>query len=146
LHFIGVIFFNYLAVFGGFFQIAINGSFSKNTHNGDVEWVTWGKRKEEPDRSFPNGRWARLDSVKDGRWERFHPQPVLVPAQAFMEKDHERKSHLVDVAPGQAIQGLLAKHNDETRIYVVTTDTSTEYDWIHDRWPRLVELSEKSIL
>jgi putative SOS response-associated peptidase YedK len=109
--------------------------------DGDVEWVTWGKRKEEPDRFFPNGGWARLDSVKCGKWERFNPQPVLLPAQSFMEKDHERKSHWIDVVPRQAIQGLLAKHSDETRVYVVTMDTPAEFGWIHDRWPRLVELN-----
>jgi putative SOS response-associated peptidase YedK len=109
--------------------------------DGDVEWVTWGKRKEEAVNNFPNGGWARLDSVKSGKWERFHPQPVLLPVQAFMEKDHERKSHWINVMPGHAIQGLLANHENEIRLYVVTADTPAEYNWIHDRWPQLVELN-----
>lgn len=112
--------------------------------DGDVEWITWGKRKEETNRSFPNGGWARLDSVKNGKWERFHPQPVLLAAQAFMEKDKERKSHWIDLLPGQTIQGLLASHENEIRLYVVTTDTPAEYDWIHDRWPRLVDNSPRT--
>jgi putative SOS response-associated peptidase YedK len=109
--------------------------------DGDVEWVTWGKRKEEPDRFFALGGWARLDSINEGKWKRFHPKPVLIPVQSYMEKDHEKKSHWFNVLPEQVIQGLLAHHDDEARVYVVTIDTPVEYQWIHDRWPRLVNLS-----
>jgi len=109
--------------------------------DGEIAWVTWGKRKEEPDHVFAPGGWARMDSIKEGKWQRFHPRPVLLPVQSFMEKDHERQSHWIDVPPGQVMQGLLATRDDQTRVYVVTTDTPAEYHWIHDRWPRLVDLS-----
>jgi putative SOS response-associated peptidase YedK len=109
--------------------------------DGDVEWVTWGKRKEEPVQGFPNGGWARLDSINEGKWKRFHPKPVLLPVQSFMEKDHERKSHWIEVPQGEVVQGLLANFTDQSRLYVVTTDTPDEYHWIHDRWPRLVKLT-----
>ena len=59
--------------------------------NGEVEWLKWGKRKEEPDRYFTEGGWARLTSIKEGRWARFEPSPVLLPVNAFMEKDHDKK-------------------------------------------------------
>jgi len=111
--------------------------------DGDVEWVVWGKRNEEPDRFFALGGWARLESVKEGKWKRFHPTPVLLPVRSFLEKDHERKSHWFDIPPGQVIQGLLANHGEETRVYVVTIDTPAEYHYIHDRWPRLVELNKE---
>lgn len=107
--------------------------------DGDIEWVTWGKRKEEDAPFFAPGGWARLDSINEGKWKRFHPKPVLLPLQSFMEKDHERQSHWIDVPSGQVIQGLLASHESEARVYVVTTDTPAEYHWIHDRWPRLVD-------
>lgn len=111
--------------------------------DGDVEWVAWGKRKEEPAECFVNGGWARLDSIKQGKWKRFHPQPVILPVQSFMEKDHDRKSHWIDVPEGQAIQGLVAHVDDQIRLYVVTMDTPEEYQWVHDRWPRLVENKTK---
>ena len=111
--------------------------------NGEIEWVTWGKRKEEPERFFAPGGWARLDSVQAGKWQRFHPRPVLLPVQSFMEKDHERQSHWIDVPAGQLMQGLLATHEDQARVYVVTTDTPAEYHWIHDRWPRLVQPADQ---
>jgi hypothetical protein len=108
---------------------------------GDIEWVVWGKRKEEPVQGFPNGGWARLDSIQSGKWEHYHPRPVVLAVQSFMEKDHDRKSHWIEVPQGEAIQGLLAQVHGECRLYDVTEDTPAEYHWIHDRWPRLVKLS-----
>ena len=52
-----------------------------------------GKPKEEIDKYFINGGWARLDSIKAGKWEYCHPKPVLIPVQSFMEKDLDKKSH-----------------------------------------------------
>ena len=109
--------------------------------NGEVEWGTWGKRKEEDDRYFVNGGWARLDSINDGKWARYDPKPVLLPVQYFMEKDHERNSHWFEVLPGELLQGLITVHNDQARVYVVTTDTPPEYSYIHDRSPRIVHRS-----
>ncbi|MEQ1599148.1 MAG: hypothetical protein ABL880_07260 [Methylotenera sp.] len=107
--------------------------------SGEIEWVTWGRRKEENVPYFPNGGWARLDSIYEGKWQRFHPIPVLVPVNAFMEKDHEKVSHWFDVKPDEVIQGLMTIHDDTARVYVVTTDTPPEYSYIHDRWPRVIQ-------
>lgn len=108
--------------------------------SGGVTWVTWGNRKKEANRDFPNGGWARLDSIKAGKWKPWHPRPVLIFADQFMEKDHEEKSHWIELDKKMAIQGLLAERKEEQRVYVVTVDTPPEYAWIHDRWPRLVRL------
>src|SRR5665647_449509 len=90
--------------------------------DGGIDWVKWGKRKEEDVRFFPNGGWARLDSIKLGKWDRYNPMPVLLPINWFMEKDHEKKSHWFEAKPDEVIQGLLSTHDDEARVYVVTTD------------------------
>ena len=108
--------------------------------SGDIEWVTWGKRKEENEPYFPNGGWARLDSIKAGKWERFHPTPVMIPVQSFMEKDSEKVSHWFDMKLDEVIQGLVTIHNDIARVYVVTTDTPSEFSFIHDRWPRIIQI------
>lgn len=113
--------------------------------DGEIEWVKWGRRKEEVTRSFIQGGWARIDSIRKGKWERFHPKPVLLGVQAFMEKDDQRTSHWINVPEDKAIQGLLATVDDETRLYVVTEDTPPEYAWVHDRWPRLVNIETKDI-
>ena len=112
--------------------------------SGEIEWVTWGKRKEENAPHFPNGGWARLDSIKEGKWQRFHPTPVLLPVNSFMEKDHEKVSHWFDLKSDEVIQGLLTVHEDIARVYVVTTDTPAEFSYIHDRWPRVIQRSNQA--
>lgn len=112
--------------------------------SGEIEWVTWGKRKEENAPYFPNGGWARLDSIKEGKWQRFHPTPVLLPVNAFMEKDHEKVSHWFDLKSDEVIQGLLTIHEDAARVYVVTTDTPQEFSFIHDRWPRVIQRNNQA--
>jgi putative SOS response-associated peptidase YedK len=107
--------------------------------DGEIEWVSWGKRKEETISYFPNGGWARLDSIQAGKWQRYQPTPVLLPVNAFMEKDGEKASHWFEMKPDEVIQGLLAVHNDVAKVYVVTTDTPPEFSYIHDRWPRIIQ-------
>ena len=107
--------------------------------DGEIEWITWGKRTEETAPQFPDGGWARLDSIKQGKWQRYQPRPVLLPVHSFMEKDHDKASHWFDLQAGELLQGLLAIQNDIRRVYVVTTDTPDEYSFIHDCWPRVVK-------
>jgi len=63
--------------------------------DGHVTWITWGRRKDEPIGKFPNGGWARLDSIKSGRWKPWHPRPVLIAANQFMEKGHNNQSRWI---------------------------------------------------
>lgn len=106
--------------------------------NGEVYWVEWGNRDTGRD-LLPNGGWARLDSIGSGKWKPWHPRPVIIPVDSFMEKDEERNSHWIPVDSPMVIQGLLAERNKQLRVYVVTVDTPPEYAWIHDRFPRLVK-------
>lgn len=83
---------------------------------------------------FPNGGWARLDSIKEFKWQRYQPKPVLLPVHAFMEKDGAKVSHWFDMKPDEMLQGLLTIHDDIARVYVVITDnTPPEFSYIHDR-------------
>lgn len=100
----------------------------------------WGRRKDQDPGRFPNGGWARIESIKMGKWKPWHPRPVLIAADSFMEKDHEKQTHWIPLNTKMVIQGLLAERNGELRVYVVTVNTPPEYHWIHDRWPRLVKL------
>jgi len=109
--------------------------------SGGVTWVTWGRRQNEAIGQFPNGGWARLDSIKAGKWKPWHPKPVLIIVDQFMEKDHDGQTHWIELDKKMAIQGLLAERKKEQRVYVVTIDTPLENAWIHDRWPRLVRLN-----
>ncbi len=108
--------------------------------DGEVEWVKWGRRKEEATKNFVQGGWARKDSIRKGKWARFNPKPVLLGVQEFMEKDEQRTSHWIVVPQGKAIQAIIATVGEETRLYVVTEDTPPEYTWVHDRWPHIVDI------
>jgi hypothetical protein len=104
---------------------------------GEVAWRPWGRRESEP-APLPQGGWARLESIKNGKWERYAPRAVLIPVQRFMEKDRAGRSHWFDVPADAMIQGLLAVSGAEERVYVVTVAVPAEHAAIHDRWPRLV--------
>jgi len=45
--------------------------------------------------------------------------------------------HWYDLTRGQWIQGLVARHRQERRLYVVTLEPEME-DAIHTRWPRIM--------
>jgi len=81
--------------------------------NGLATWVTWGRREKEAIGRFPNGGWARLDSIKSGKWKPWRPRPVLIPADQFMEKDQSNQSHWMELDKSMAIQGLLAERKEE---------------------------------
>ena len=109
--------------------------------DGIVINLPWGARREESNGGvrWPAGGWARLESVKSGRWKAYHPVPVKIPARGYMEKDAEGKSHWFRLQPGEYIQGLVATIGDERRIYVITVTPPAEFAHIHDRWPRIVK-------
>ena len=88
---------------------------------------------------LPTLGFSRLDSLKEGKWQRYQPRPVLLPIQSFMEKDTEKVSHWFDMKAGEVVQGLLNVHDGSARVYVVTTDTPAEFSYIHDRWPRVIQ-------
>jgi len=112
--------------------------------DGDVILMPWGRRQSQTG-SLPMGGWARLDSIYGGRWDKYFPKPVKIPALSFMEKDFEGQPHWYDLNKGQYIQGLLAKDNNELRIYVVTIEPEVEDSSIHERWVRVVQNGDKRL-
>lgn len=105
--------------------------------SGTVTWLPWGRRESEAI-ALPQGGWARLESVQSGTWDKYHPRAVLIPAARFMEKDHDGHSRWYEVPENEWLQGLVIRHSDEPRVYVVTLAPPQELAAIHDRWPRLV--------
>jgi putative SOS response-associated peptidase YedK len=111
--------------------------------DGSLSLVPWGRRENE-NIDLPRGGWARLESIRAGKWRRYRPRPVLIAVERFMEKDRSGRSHWYAVPPGYSIQGLLAHDGDEQRVYVVTTaPPGSEAAAVHDRWPRLVTKLEE---
>ena len=108
--------------------------------SGEIGLYTWGRRREECNQTFPFGGWARHESIKQGIWEKYHPVPVKIPVQKFMEKDDLGVSHWFDLQAGEFIQGLLANIGDKQRVYVVTVHPEDEHA-VHERWPRILSKS-----
>ena len=96
----------------------------------------YGRRQDQAGR-LPLGGWARLESIYEGRWDRWSPRPVKLMVSQFMEKDIEGHSHWFDLTPGKWVQGLVARWESEQRVYVVTI-TPELADAIHERWPRIL--------
>jgi hypothetical protein len=107
--------------------------------------LPWGRRQNQTG-SLPLGGWARLESIHMGRWDRFFPKPVKIPVLSFMEKDFEGIPHWYDLNKGQYIQGLLARDNNEQRLYVVTIEPELDDANIHRRRPRVVQAGENRML
>lgn len=106
--------------------------------DGGYELLPWGRRQEQPG-ELPPGGWARLDSIKQGRWERYDPKPVRLAVEEFMEKDRSGHAHWYRLAAGEWLQGLVATRGPEQRVYVVTlAPTDALQRAIHARWPRVV--------
>lgn len=106
------------------------------TKNSDITLLPWGRRKHQAGH-LPLGGWAWLDAIYQGRWDAWRPVPVKLAIQRFMEKDLENNAHWYDLAKGQYIQGLVARHQHEQRLYVVLVMPELE-DAIHNRWPRII--------
>lgn len=100
--------------------------------------LPWGRREEQGG-TLPPGGWARLDSIKQGRWDRYDPRPVRLAVEEFMEKDHAGRSYWYPLEAGQWLQGLVATRGEEQRVYVVTpVPTGPARRALHERWPRIV--------
>jgi len=106
------------------------------TRAGSIKTLVWGRRREQAG-ILPLGGWARLDSIYAGRWDRWFPVAVKIPVKSFMEKDLEGHSHWFDLTRGQWIQGLVARYQQERRVYVVTIEPELP-EAVHERWPRIM--------
>ena len=80
--------------------------------DGEVVWVPWGRRREQAGKG-PAGGWARLSSIDEGKWGKYGPTRVRIPASRFMEKDEEKVSHWFDLQDGQAIEGLVVGDGEQ---------------------------------
>lgn len=113
--------------------------------NGQLEWITWGRRKGEPGNG-PQGGWARADTIARGGWAKYRPILALALVQRFMEKEGtadskgKRASHWFDVPTRDALECLIHDDGGRRRAYIVTTTPPAEYQWIHDRWPQMARL------
>lgn len=102
-------------------------------------WLPWGRRKEEPG-AWPEGGWARMESLGKAYWTRWDPVEVVIHPLRWMEKDPRRKSWWFDLEPGTGILCLRLEKAPGTPVYVVTEAATGDFATdIHDRIPRIVQ-------
>jgi hypothetical protein len=104
--------------------------------NGNIAWLSWGRRKHENGGNLPPGSSAPLHTVRAGEWAQFNPRPVLIPASAYMEQDHQGRRHWFPLAHNMMIQGLVASVENAQRLYIVTIETPHEIAPDSDGQPR----------
>jgi len=107
--------------------------------DGTTELYDWGRRENQAGK-LPLGGWARLESIKSGKWEYTHPTPCKIIVDSFMEKDQNKNSVWFDMEPDTFIQGLYAHLGDEQKLYVVTVEPKDELKVIHNRFPRIIKV------
>lgn len=110
--------------------------------NGKTVLVTWGRRGHE-NSEMPLGGWARLASIRQHkRWDLYLPKPVQIPVEKFMEKDFEGSTCWYEVTRGKYLQGLIAREEEEYRVYIVTIDPE-DLSNAHYRWPHIVTAPQR---
>ncbi|MBK8726659.1 MAG: hypothetical protein IPL96_11620 [Holophagaceae bacterium] len=102
-------------------------------------WLPWGRRKEEPG-GWPEGGWARGESLAKAYWTRWAPAEVVIHPARWMEKDPARKSWWFEMEPGTGILCLRLDRAPGTPLYVVTDPATGDFAVeIHSRIPRIVQ-------
>lgn len=105
-----------------------------------LEFIQWGRRQGEPaEGDVPVTGWARLISLKEGKWNRYRPRRVKIPALRWMEKDGQKQSHWFEMAPNRCILGVEIESAGQKYVYVVTRPSEGEFAAVHDRMPMLTE-------
>ncbi|HJV91239.1 MAG TPA: hypothetical protein VJ623_13100 [Holophagaceae bacterium] len=98
-------------------------------------WLPWGRRKEQPG-DWPEGGWARAESLAKPYWTRWDPEPLLIYPVRWMEKDPARRTHWFALEPGQGIRCIRLHGALGTPLYVVTVPATGDFKAeIHDRMP-----------
>ena len=102
-------------------------------------WSPWGRRKEQPG-DWPEGGWAREESLQKTYWTHWDPEPFVLRAHRWMEKDHAKRSHWCEVPEDEGILCLRLRAAPDMPAYMVTQESHGDYAEIHARMPKLVKL------
>lgn len=101
-----------------------------------ITLIRWGRRESEKC-DFPTGSWVNLELIKRGRLDCYEPKPVKIPLRKFLDMDFTGQQRWYDVVPGYWVQGMLAKHQTEHRVYIVTI-TVAQPRGGEGQWPRIL--------
>lgn len=100
-------------------------------------WLPWGRRKEQAG-DWPEGGWARAESLAKPYWTRWEPEPLMIHPVRWMEKDPSRRTHWFDLEPGQGIRCIRLHKAEGSPLYIVTVPATGDFKAeIHDRMPEI---------
>jgi hypothetical protein len=111
--------------------------------DGSTDLLAWGRRKGQLGR-LPLGAVAPLTAIKQGRWNKFSPRPILIPIDAFLQNNSLGNRHWVYLQGGEYIQGLVATLGNEQRVYIVTMQPTFSGS-AEERWPKIIAAIPKAI-
>lgn len=96
--------------------------------DGEIHLYDWGNRDGSV--KIPKTGWAKLESLRDGRWDYLRPQKVWIPASMGYEKKKWFKTP-------QGLTGIKVRFHNITRVYLVTEKANQEFIQLtgHDRMP-----------
>lgn len=98
-------------------------------------WAPWGRRSEQPG-DWPEGGWARAESLDKAFWTRWDPVELLLRPARWMEKDPFRVSRWFDLEG--ALRGVRLARAPGSPVYVVTVPSPPDFASIHPRMPQIV--------
>lgn len=97
-------------------------------------WLPWGRRAEQPG-DWPEGGWARVESLEKRFWTRWAPVPFVLRPLRWMEKDPARRSHWFALPEQDGILCLRLEGAPGSPAYVVTEPSTGDWVDLHDRIP-----------
>lgn len=107
--------------------------------NGLVHLYHWGNR--EMSVVLPKTGWAKIESLRDGLWDKFNPRKVLVPSVYGYEKKKWFKT------PG-GVAAVKVRYGDIVRVYLLTQKATLDFiDYTgHGRMPvgKFILMSEQA--
>lgn len=99
-------------------------------------WLPWGRRKAQ-EGDWPEGGWARAESLEKAYWTRWAPQPIVLRAARWMEKDASGRSHWFELG-ADGIRCVRLDKAPGSPVYVVTEPSHGDFVEVHDRMPVIV--------
>ena len=98
--------------------------------DNQIKLMPWGNRDDKTSK-LPQTGWAKVESIRDGKWKWLHPKRVKIIAEQGYEK-----GKWFNVKSG-GIEGLVAKLDKEERTYMITKPASESYRELfkHNREP-----------
>jgi hypothetical protein len=94
--------------------------------------VRWGNRDKQL--ALPASGWIRNESLVAGKWDRWRPYPVVIPAFAGVEKG-------IWFTIDHGVQGYAVYSHDVEHVYMLTFAADAGFRDLtgHDRMPALID-------